>query len=504
MHTVEWFVIDVQMLFIIICALFVLWYLCEYFKWRSKFLVPLEKLPGPKRYPILGTLYLFVNVPKDEIFYYYENFLKSMPPLFRSWNGSLPEINVRKPEHLELIMGNSIHNTKGKIYSYLLPWLGEGLLLSTGTKWQKHRKLITSAFHFKILETFLATFVEKCHLLLEQIEDKSEKGYFDISPNITYCTLDIICETAMGVTVNAMKNNSSDYIKSVYGICDLIVWRFLHPHIGDSLFRILPQGWQYEKYRKILHKFSHKVITDRKQIKEINNRRNTKLSFLDLLLEASENGSILSDEDIREEVDTFIFEGHDTITASLSWTILLLGNHPDAQHKAFLELQEVLGDKPIPTTTDELNRLKFLERVIKESLRLYPSVPGIARVIGQDISIDGYEIPKGTQALLHIYQVHRDPEQFPDPDMFEPDRFLPENCKNRHPYAYIPFSAGPRNCIGQKFAMCESKTILAGLIRRFEIEAKDNLNTIAPFGDVILRPMGGVIVQLKRRLDTIT
>ncbi|KAK9744576.1 Cytochrome P450 [Popillia japonica] len=183
----------------------------------------------------------------------------------------------------------------------------------------------------------------------------------------------------------------------------------------------------------------------------------------------------------------------------MCWTLFLLGNHPDIQQKVFEEVHQVLQSKRTPTTISELHEMKYLENVIKESLRLYPSVPFIIRDLEQEVQIGEYKIPAGVQVNLQIYGTHRSAEYYPEPDKFDPDRFLPENSQKRHPYAYIPFSAGPRNCIGQKFAMYEEKTVLATIVNRYKITAMETPETITVTADLILRPMNGVILKLQKR-----
>ncbi|KAK3881462.1 hypothetical protein Pcinc_014118 [Petrolisthes cinctipes] len=174
-----------------------------------------------------------------------------------------------------------------------------------------------------------------------------------------------------------------------------------------------------------------------------------RLAFLDILLEYSGGVKGLSDEDIREEVDTFMFEGHDTTAAAISWSLFLLGHHPEIQAKVHEELDAILTSPDQPLGIAELRQMKYTENCIKEALRLLPSVPYLGRVLSEDLNICGNVIPAHTNVMISIYMIHREPVQFPDPEKFDPNRFLPENTRKSHPYAYIPFSAGPRNCIGR-------------------------------------------------------
>lgn len=297
----------------------------------------------------------------------------------------------------------------------------------------------------------------------------------------------------------------------------------------DIIFRMTKLYKEHEKCLSILHGFSNRVIRERKdeirkikekkQIQDNNNNMDTmnnnnivdekeeivigkkkRLAFLDLLIEASQDGTVLSNEDIREEVDTFMFEGHDTTSAAISWTLFLLGCHPEYQDLVYQELYDIFGDdKTRAATMTELMDMKYLECCIKEGLRLYPSVPLIARQIKEDVNLGEYIIPAGTTAMIVTYMLHRNPEIYPKPEQFNPDRFLPQNCYGRHPYAYIPFSAGPRNCIGQKFAILEEKSVIASVLRNYKVEAVDRREDLTLLSELILRPKDGLRLKITKR-----
>ncbi|KAJ8416525.1 hypothetical protein AAFF_G00358130 [Aldrovandia affinis] len=223
-------------------------------------------------------------------------------------------------------------------------------------------------------------------------------------------------------------------------------------------------------------------------------------AFLDMLLKTTdEDGNSLNHKDIQEEVDTFMFEGHDTTAASMNWTLYLLGSHPEEQRKVQQELQEVFGSSDRPVGADDLRRLRYLECVIKESLRLFPAVPLFARRICEDCHINGFKVPKGINAIIIPYALHRDPRYFPDPEEFRPERFLPDNSIGRHPFAFIPFSAGLRNCIGQRFALMEEKVVLAWVLRNFSVEACQKREDLRPLGELILRPENGIWIKLEKK-----
>ncbi|KPJ08733.1 Cytochrome P450 4C1 [Papilio machaon] len=221
-------------------------------------------------------------------------------------------------------------------------------------------------------------------------------------------------------------------------------------------------------------------------------------AMLDLLILAQQEG-LINSIGIEEEVDTFMFEGHDTTAAGLSYCLMLLANHPYIQDKVFVEQREIFGDTKRTATLKDLNAMHYLDRCIKESFRLYPPVPFISRWMNESVTLSNYTVPAGTSCNIHIYDLHRSELLYPNPSLFDPDRFLPENVAKRHHYAYIPFSAGPRNCIGQKFAMMVMKSIVSGIIRNFELHPVTTCSDLRFQVDLILRNSEPVYIKFTKR-----
>uniref|UniRef100_A0A8D8XRZ0 Cytochrome P450 4C1 n=1 Tax=Cacopsylla melanoneura TaxID=428564 RepID=A0A8D8XRZ0_9HEMI len=496
-------------------------YFFKFFSRRFKFIRLINKLPGPPALPLLGNA-LDNAVPRNQLMKTWMARSLKYAPIYRSWGGPLAVLHLTRPEHIELILNSSKHIDKSMVYNFLHPWLGTGLLTSTGAKWHSHRKMITPTFHFKILDTFVDVFVEKSQILVDKLADKLNKEEFDFYPFITRCAMDIICETAMGIEINAQRDSKSDYVRAVYEVSELTILRSLRPWLWHPIvFNWTKYGRRYNKSLSVLHGFTNKVIRERKQLLEEKKQNNSdettqrnedddlgkkkRMAFLDLLLEASAHASTpLTDVEIREEVDTFMFEGHDTTTAGICWSLFLLGSHPEYQDKVAAELDTIFADDPErKITMRDLNEMKYLERVIKESLRLFPSVPFIGRCLSEDTKFGEYLVPAGTYVNVEIFHVHRCPDQFPDPNSFNPDNFLPENVQKRHPYAYVPFSAGPRNCIGQKFAVLEEKTMLASVLRKYTVTSMEKLENLNLMNELILRPESGIQLKLTPRLRTV-
>jgi cytochrome P450 len=183
---------------------------------------------------------------------------------------------------------------------------------------------------------------------------------------------------------------------------------------------------------------------------------------------------------------TFLLGGHETTANALAWTAYLLGQHPEAQARMAAEAREVAaGATP---SFEELARLSYTDKVMRESLRLYPPAWYFTRRADEDLELAGYRIAKGTTVVMNLWGLHRDPRFYPDPDAFDPDRWTPEFTKNLPQLAYIPFGIGPRRCIGASFAQMETLTVLAGIVQRFHLELASG-QTVTPLAATTLRPL---------------
>lgn len=203
----------------------------------------------------------------------------------------------------------------------------------------------------------------------------------------------------------------------------------------------------------------------------------------------------MTDDLIRDQLLTMLIAGHDTSTALLSWSLYLLGRHPEAMRRAHDEVDAVFGnDSP---SLETLADLHYLDRVLHEALRLYPPIHLGSRRAAVDLEFQGYVIPAGTRVMYSIYLTHRQPAYWENPKQFDPERFTPENGRTRQPYVYLPFGGGPRNCIGALFGQVESKVVLARVLQLFDLTlARDNVH--AHMG-ATLEPRPGVLMWVRRR-----
>lgn len=202
-----------------------------------------------------------------------------------------------------------------------------------------------------------------------------------------------------------------------------------------------------------------------------------------------------------EEVNTFTFAGHDTVGISMAFTLFCLGHHPEVQEKVAAELESVLGkNKGQDVTADQMRELKYLEAVIKEALRLYPPGPTFGRKVTEDVVISGYEVPAGTDIWLNVKAIHMDPEIFPNPERFDPQRFMDEGSLPA--FAFAAFSLGPRNCIGQNFGLLEEKILLSHVLRQFTVKSLVPAEDLVLNFEIILRCRTPLRMQFLPRTST--
>ncbi|CAH1400225.1 unnamed protein product [Nezara viridula] len=469
-----------------------------------------SNLPGPLSIPFFGVAVYMWRLKTTDIIDLIKGWYTAYGEIFEIEILGTSYVIVSEPELVEPVLTNSINITKGYIeYSFFRPMFDDGLIVSDGDKWRSRRKLLTPSFHIKILESSLQSISQnaEAHVSILLAYDGKPVKVDDI---ILITTLKILCETAMGVQLNTKDEKQNEYIKATKICLDGVVERYLRIwHYPEFIFRLCRAGKLFFKNVEITHNFDKQVIEQRKALfqAEKNGSQNNghkkndrRKAFLDLLLELEDSHpGLFTESDMMEEVDTFMIAGHHTTASAMTFAYFLLANHPDVQEKVYDEQIGIFGnDKRIPTIQD-LNKMVYLEMVIKETLRLYPIIPLYSRLLNEDLQIDENRVIKaGKTVVVFTYGVHRSKKHWKNPDAFIPERFAPGT--NRHSFSYIPFSAGPRNCIGHKYAMMVLKTLLSTVVRNCWLEPVTT-SIVLEFG-ITLKPCGGLLVKVLPRDNT--
>jgi cytochrome P450 family 4 len=471
--------------------------------------------------------------------------------VFRAYIGHKLIVFLSDPRDIELILGSHVHIDKSDEYRFFKPWLGNGLLISTGEKWRTHRKLIAPAFHMNVLKSFMPTFNDNSRYVIKRLSKEVGKE-FDCHDYMSEATVDILLETAMGSKRTSEDEEGFKYAMAVMDMCDILHKRQLQVFSRFEPFYTLTGMRQRQKeLLGIIHGMTSRVLKEKKDIfnknlqegnlpspslqeiiktnndvdhavKKAKSKANKttglrddlddldendigekrRLAFLDLMIETSHyNPNQLSSDEIKQQVDTIMFEGHDTTAAGSSFALCMLGVHKDVQEKVWQEQQAIFGDSDRDVTFADTVEMKYLERVILETLRMYPPVPLIARKINQDLKLvsQNYTIPSSATVLIGTVKLHRRPDIYHNPDKFDPDNFLPEKAASRHYYSFIPFSAGPRSCVGRKYAMLKLKVLLSTIVRNFKVNSTVPEKDFKLQADIILKRTDGFRITLEKR-----
>jgi cytochrome P450 len=390
-----------------------------------------------------------------------------------------------------VVLDNADNYTKSEVGRRLLePGLGRGLLTSEGETWRRHRRIMAPSFDPRSVNGYAPIMTDVTNELLAKWDALPEPRELDVAAAMMHLTLHIISRAMFSSDsdeiVDVVERGVNQYQTTVRpSLLDLLhvpLWlaRFLAPKPTEGIF----------------DEFDAKVdrlLTVRGRAPDAEPK-----DLLSRLIAARDNetGGGMTPQEVRDQVVTIFMAGHETTSQALSWTWYLLSQHPAVEAKLYDELGTVLGGRT--PRHEDIADLRYTRMVIEESMRLYPPAHTFGR---QPIAADeilGHRIPAGAEVLIMPWLIHRKPSLWENPDRFDPERFVPERSASRHRFAYIPFGAGPRICIGAGFAMTEAVLILATIAQRYRLRLKPG-HPVEPQGLITLRPRYGLRMTLEAR-----
>lgn len=379
--------------------------------------------------------------------------------------------------------------SKGVIFRRMLkPALGDAILTAEGAQWKWQRQAAAPAFRHERILSMTPSMTRAAEKTLKAW--RADAGAVrDIAHDMVRTTFDVILDTMLsggaGLDIEEASREIAVYLEtlgrpSLVDVFGLPQWLRLATQ---------PRGRRASNY---LRNAVARVIATRRA--ESAHRSD----LVDMLMQAvdPDTGRQMSDEDLRDNIITFIAAGHETTALALTWSLYLVSQHAETEARLVTEIDRVAGGAAIGP--EHIESLQFTRQVVQEAIRLFPPVAVIPRAAERDTEIAGEPIRAGTTILIPVYALHRHRRLWDNPDAFDPDRFAPEHAKSRHRFAYLPFGGGPRICIGMSFAMIEAVAILATLVRGARM-SHDDTHTIRPVVRVTLRSQGGMPMRVSTR-----
>ncbi|XP_063914421.1 cytochrome P450 4C1-like isoform X2 [Zophobas morio] len=438
------------------------------FLWKKRWLLYHSwKIPGPFAVPLVGTIFL-LSATKSNFFELTCQVLNFYRPVTKFWVGSQLYIISTRPTDVEKILTNCLN--KSPFYNTIHDEAKNTLLTSPVSVWKEHRKMINPSFNPKVLNSFHDIFVDYSRKMVEFLESTHGKETTDLTPIIWQNTLDSTIETLTNIKPHLIKERYNA-ISATMKIEEILIQRLRKFWLlTDFFWKLSSLRKEYQQAWQKGHKIIENILAEQSrsiEFESVNPIRSQR--FLPHLNKLNRNKQI-THEDILEEASLMSIAGSETTAITINIILTFLGIYSDVQEKAYQEVVSVTSCHEDPTL-EEINRLEYVERVIKETLRLIPLVPFLMRSNEADITSDPFVFPAGCNFLIPVVTLHRDPEVWPDPEKFDPDRFLPDEVAKRHRCSFIPFSFGSRNCIGLKYGMMSMKVMIAMIVKTFKIRS---------------------------------
>lgn len=401
--------------------------------------------------------------------------------------GLYPVLFVNDPDLIQTILvADAANYTKDTALRNNPGFFGNGLLSSEGDYWKRQRKMAAPAFSPRRLEEYGKIMVEHTEKMLDQWQDGKT---VDVQHEMMQLTLRVVAKTLFDAEVSVDKELEEALT---------LAQKYLADRMNDPLVLMFPEWVPFptnillNDAIQTIEKVVYKLIDERR--KDAEGRHDLLSVFLSIKDET--DGTEMSDKQIRDEVFTLFFAGHETTALTLTWTLYLLSQFPAVEEKLLAEVKEVLNGRR-PTVAD-YSALSYIEKVVKESMRILPPVWSIGREAVNDCALGDYAVPKGTAIIMSQWVMHRDERYYNDPNKFDPDRWSEEFTRALPKFAYFPFGGGPRVCIGNGFAMMEAVLMLASIMQDFSLSlAPGDLVELMPA--VTLRPAEGIKMTLHKR-----
>jgi enediyne biosynthesis protein E7 len=396
---------------------------------------------------------------------------------------------LNHPDHVEQVLQRRSANFDKQTRSsrFIRMVTGESVLTSNGDSWKRLRRMDQPAFHHRQIAGFATQMTAAAESMLGAWRARENPALpFDISSEMARLTYSIVGQTLFSFNTG---EDAATVEKAM---------RVILPHVFGRLGQLVnwpewvptPANRRFRKSLADVDRVVYRIIDQHRRAQASGHEHQDLLAML-LRVRDADSGAALDDEQLRNETMTFLLAGHETTANALTWTFYLIASHPEVEDCLLEELARVLGDRT--PVLEDIPKLLYTKKVIQESMRLYPPIWIIERRVIQEDQIGGYILPTGSSVVISPYALHRHPEFWERPDVFDPSRF-----DARPPQAYIPFGMGPRFCIGNEFAMLEAQLVTAMVMQAFQLRLVPG-HPVVPLPDITLRSRYGMPMTLQAR-----
>ncbi len=454
----------------------------------SRTSAPARVPPGPFPWPLLG------NVPDlraaGDMAAYFDRLWRAHGDTFRFKLFGTNVVVVAHPEAIKQVLSTRRERYfKGAVYDAVRGLLGHGLVTLEGDAWKARRALAQPAFHRQSLAKLTAIMTRCGARFFDDLAARAADAplAIDAHREMVRLTLDVVIATLLG---DELLRGADVSYEALGSALELVSER----GNGVSLPAWIPTPHNL-KFRRTVRELDATIYALVARAREGAQDDGSLLSMILSAVDA-DTGKPLPDRDVRDEVVTLFFAGHETTALTLTWVLTFLDGRPDVLGRMRAEVDDVLDGRD--PTFDDVPRLAYLRQVVEETLRLRPAAPAIARNVVEHDAIDGYSVRPGDVVFPFLWGAHRHADFWHEPEAFDPERFSAERSKDRHSWSFVPFSGGPRTCIGNMFALVEAAVLLAQLLNRFDVDVQSCAD-VRPVAIATMRPSRPVRVVLRRR-----
>ncbi|NXR24364.1 CP3AO protein, partial [Cinclus mexicanus] len=468
-------------------------------------------IPGPRPLPFFGTC---LEYRKGFLEFDNECF-KKYGKVWGIYDGRQPTLAVTDPQIIKSVLVKDCYTIfTNRRRTDLVGVLNNAVSLAEDEHWKRLRTVLSPTFTSGKLKEMFPIMKHYGEVLVKNVQKQvKEDSSIAVKDIFGSYGLDVVTSTSFGVNIDSMNNPKDPFVREMKKLVKFdffdpvfilsFVFPFLIPVMAKMNVNLFP---------KDAVDFFMRSVAKIKQEREKEPHRG-RVDFLQLMIESQRSGSqennganhsykALTDTEVLAQAFIFIFAGYEPTSNSLGYLAYELALHPDVQEKLLQEIDTVLPNKA-PLTYEALTKLEYLDMTLNESLRMYPLGGRIERTCKKDVEINGVTIPKGVVVTIPPYVLHRDPEYWPDPDEFRPERFSKENKDSIDPYTYLPFGAGPRNCIGMRFALLTVKVAITSLLQHFTFHTcKETQIPIKLSSMGLLTPEKPIVLKLVPRTST--